>query len=125
MTRKIKQTKKTLELLEKKRRLFERFSSRFPVKFKDTRHSFGTDVHLRNVSAEGAKIVSRERLYLNDSVSLEVALPDGKDPMTMRGEVVWAKKQDSEAWDVGLKFYKVVFMNMWRIHKSSQTSPTD
>lgn len=119
MTGETGQVNKTPEFLEKKRRLFERFSSRFPVKFKDTRHDCSTDIFLRNVSAEGAKIVTRERLYLNDSVSLEVELPDGKDPMTMRGRVVWAKKQDVEVWDVGLKFHKVVFMDLWRIYESA------
>jgi len=108
--------------LNNKRRLYERFPSRFPVKFKDTRRDFGTDVHLRNVSAEGAKIATREQLYINDSVSLEVDLSDGKRPMTIRGEVVWAKKQNTKIWDIGVKFHKVVFMDLWRIYKSADIS---
>lgn len=106
--------------LKEKRRIFERFQSRFPVKFKDTRNDFGADVYLQNFSAEGAGIFTREQLYLDDSVNLEVKLPDGKDPMTMRGEVVWTKKQDADGWDVGLKFYNAVFMNLWRIYKSAE-----
>jgi len=122
MTGEAEQIDDTPEFLKKKRRLFERFQSRFPVKFKDTRNDFGTDVYLRNVSAQGAKIATREQLYLNDSVSLEVELPDGKKPMTIRGEVVWTIKQDAEIWDIGLKFHKVVFMDMWRIYQSVETS---
>ena len=110
------------KLLNEDQRLYERFSSRFPIKFKDTRNDFGTKVHLSNVSAEGAKITSYEQLYLNDSVSLEVELSDSKGPMTMRGEVVWIEKQDNEIWDVGIKFHKVVFMNLWRIYKSAETN---
>jgi len=106
------------------RRLFERFSSRYPVKFKDAREDFGTNVHLRNVSAQGANIMTQEQVYLNDSVSLEVELPDGKQPMTIRGEVVWTKKQNTETWDVGLKFHKVVLMDLWRIYKSFESSST-
>jgi len=83
----------TYSLLDDNRRLYERFQSRFPVKFKDTRSDFGADVLLRDFSAEGAKITTREQLYLNDSVSLEVELPDGKKPMTIRGEVIWTVKQ--------------------------------
>jgi len=74
----VEQFSSTPDSLENKRRLFERFQSRFPVKFKDSRHDFGTDVYLRNISAEGAKIATREQLYLNDSVCLEVELSDGK-----------------------------------------------
>jgi len=122
MTGEAEQFNDTPDFLKKKRRLFERFQSRFPVKFKDTRNDFGTNVHLRNVSAQGAKIATREQLYLNDSVSLEVELPDGKKPITIRGEVVWAHKPDVGLWDVGLKFHKVVFMNLWRIYKSAEIS---
>ncbi len=109
-------------IVNENRRLYERFQSRFPVKYKDSRHDYGTDVHLRNFSAEGAKISTREQLYLNDSVSLEVELSDGKRPMTIRGEVVWTNKQDAEIWDIGLRFHKVVFMDLWRIYKSVEPS---
>jgi len=110
---------------DENRRLYERFQSRFPVKFKDTRNDFGTDVHLRNVSAEGAQIATHDKLYFNDNVSLEVELLDGKKPMTIRGEVVWTNKYNAEIWDVGLKFHKVVFMDLWRIYESVETGSSD
>jgi len=115
----------TYSLLDDNRRLYERFQSRFPVKFKDTRNDFGTDVLLRDFSAEGAKITTREQLYLNDSVSLEVKLSDGKKPMIIRGEVIWTTKQNVEMWDVGLKFHKVVLMDLWRIYQSSENDSSD
>lgn len=102
--------------------MFDRLPSRFPVKFKDTRQEFGETVSLRNVSAEGAKIMTKEQLYLNDSVALEVELADGKEPMTLRGEVVWTKEKDAKVWDVGIRFHKVVFMDMWRIFKAIELS---
>lgn len=102
------------------RRLYDRFSSRFPVKFKDTRSAFGSDVLLRNVSAEGAKITTRERLYINDSVNLEIELLDGKGPMKIRGEVIWVRERDANLWDVGLKFYKIVLMDLWRLYETSE-----
>jgi len=106
--------------LNENRRLYERFQSRFPVKFKDTRQEFGANVQLCNVSAEGANITTKAQLYLNDSVRLEIELPDGKSLMTIRGEVVWANKQGIEIWDVGLKFHKVVFMDLRRIYNSAE-----
>jgi len=115
----------TNSFLNENRRLFERFQSRFPVKFKDTRNDFGADVLLCNFSAEGAKITTREQLYLNDSVSLEVELPDEKKPMAIRGEVIWIIKHNPEMWDVGLKFHKVILMDMWRIYKSAETDSSN
>jgi len=102
------------------RRLYDRFTSRFPVKFKDSRSAFGSDVLLRNLSAGGAKISTRDRLYLNDSVNLEVELLDNRGPMTIRGEVVWVKERDANMWDVGLKFYKIALMDLWRIYETSE-----
>jgi len=107
----------------KEKRMFSRFQSRFPVKIKDTRQDFGTNTYLHNSSAEGVKITTKEHLYLNDSVTLEVELLDGKGPTTVRGEVVWTKKYDNEMWEAGLKFHKIDFMNLWRIYKSAKSSP--
>jgi hypothetical protein len=106
--------------LVKEKRIYDRFSSRFPVKFKDARQDFGTNVFLRNVSAGGAKITTKERIFLNDSVTLEVELLDGKGPMMIRGEVAWTKGLEPELWDVGLRFYDVILMDLWRLYKSAE-----
>lgn len=107
------------------RRIFERFKARFPAKFKDTREDFGTKVILREASAQGAKITTKERLFMNDKVSLEVAIPDGHKPMVLKGEVIWARHQDSNVWDVGLKFHKISLMSMSRLYSlaTNQTFP--
>ncbi len=107
---------------EKKRRVFDRFPSRFPAKFKDSRNDFGTDVYLRDTSAGGSRVATKERLYLNDKVTLEVELSDGNDPMVIRGEVAWVKRKDVDAWDVGLKFHEVVFMDLWRLYRFVEAS---
>ncbi|MDP8212881.1 MAG: PilZ domain-containing protein [Candidatus Zapsychrus exili] len=98
-------------------RLFERFQARFPARFKDTRSDFGDNVRLRDASAQGAKLTTKDRLYLHDSVSVEVKLPDGQDPLVMRGKVVWSKNNDPDNWDIGIRFHKVSLMNMSRLFK--------
>ena len=75
----------------RERRIFERFSARFPVKFKDAREGYGTEVFLRDASAQGIRILTKERFFLDDQLSLEVELPDGGEPMILSGRVVWAK----------------------------------
>jgi len=97
------------------RRIFERFSARFPVKFRHSRQNFGTNVFLRDASAEGARISTKEKLYLNDSVSIEVDLPDGKNPLVMNGEVIWVKPGATNLWDIGLRFHKIELMKIRRM----------
>ncbi len=100
------------------KRLFERFSARFPTKFKDTRDEYGTMVFLRDVSAQGAKILCRERLFPNDRVTLDVKLPDGADPLILNGQVIWIKTEEPNTlWNIGVRFPKVDFMKIQRLFK--------
>ena len=100
------------------RRIFERFLARFPVRFKDNRKGYGANVSLRNACAQGAKITTKEQLYLNDSVTLEVELPDCKEPMTLKGQVVWVTNDDESGMrDVGLKFHTIDLVHMSRLYK--------
>ncbi len=94
------------------RRIFERYSAKFPTKFKDSRQDYGSDVFLRDASATGVRIVSKERFFLNDRLSLEVKLPDRSDPMVLNGTVVWQKLLDSSMWEIGLEFPQVRLMQM-------------
>ena len=104
-------------------RVFERFSARFPVKFKHSHNDFGTEVFLRDASAEGAKVATKEKMFLNDSVSLLVKLPDGHEPLTLNGQVVWTKSKSPDLWEVGLKFHKVNLMEMQRMFKLVNDTP--
>lgn len=97
------------------RRIFERFSAKFPTKFKDSRQGFGQDVFLRDASASGARIMSRERFFLNDNISIEVKLPDQSEPMVISGVVVWQKMLDSTMWEIGLNFPQVKLMKLQRL----------
>lgn len=101
-------------------RLFERFSARFPVKFQHTRSEYGMDVFLRDASARGVKISTKERVFLNDSVSLEVKLPDGSEPVTLNGRVVWLHTKSPAMWDAGIELHKINLMEMQRIFKFTE-----
>ena len=101
------------------RRIFDRFSARFPAKFKDARGDYGQDVFLRDASASGANLITRERALLNDRIALEVELPDGNTPLVLNGRVVWSKPANSSMWDIGLQFDDVKLMKMHRLFKFS------
>ena len=98
------------------RRLFDRVTARFPAKIKDSLENFGTKVSLRDASAWGMKIVSQERYYLNDSVSVEISLPDGMFPVHLRGQVIWTKAKEDSTWDLGIRFHDIRLLFMSRLY---------
>lgn len=102
------------------RRIFDRFTARFPVKFRNSKEDFGTSIFLRDVSAEGAHFASRERVNMSQRVDLLVELPDGHDPLQLNGNVVWVRGTSPNTWDVGIKFDRVDFMSTQRIFKYCQ-----
>lgn len=108
----------TTDSHRKDRRTFARFVARFPVRFKGSRKSYGTNVSLRDACAQGVKITTREPVFIHDSVMLEIELPDCKDPMTLKGEVVWVVFDETSGMrDVGLKFHTVDLVHMSRLYK--------
>lgn len=104
------------------RRIFERFSARFPVKFKDARADYGIEVSLRDACAQGVCISTKERFFLDDQIALEVELPGGGEPMVLSGRVVWAKFVDLSFWDIGIQFNEVKFFKMQRLVRLAEAS---
>lgn len=105
-------------MMKTDQRIFQRFDARFPVKFKHSRDDYGTDVFLRDASAQGIRVATKKRMFLHDTISLLVNLPDGKVPLTLNGRVVWTKTKGADLWDVGVEFHKVNFMNLHRLFKT-------
>ncbi len=108
--------------LNREKRLFERFPARFPVKFKYSAHEYGTNVFLRDASAQGIKIATREKLFLHDSVSLQVNIPGSHEPLELNGRVVWTKTQAPNLWDAGVEFHKVNLMKVHRLFQLVEVS---
>lgn len=106
-----------VETLEE-RRLFERISARFPARFKDSSKDYGTEVFLRDICASGARLLTKERSFLNDSLALEIELPDGQSPVRIHGYVVWSKPHDM-MWEIGMTFHKIEFLKLHRLFKYS------
>ena len=104
------------------RRVYERLSARFPVKIKDSRNDYGTDFFLTDISAGGLKLLSKEKLYLHDFLSLLIKLPDGQAPITLNGEVVWSKSLEPQEWEIGLRFHKIDYLRLYRFLKVQSPS---
>ncbi|MBF0618776.1 MAG: PilZ domain-containing protein [Candidatus Omnitrophica bacterium] len=100
-------------------RLFERFPARFPARFHDTDSAYGADVLLRDASGSGLRIATRQKLLLDDRLSLEVELPDGKDAVVLSGRVRWIHNTSPQLAEAGIELHKVSFMRMHRLVKYS------
>ncbi len=66
----------------------------------------------KNVSVEGLRFSSEKELALEESLWLEVFLPNQKEPISMEGEVRWCKKvvngpSRSVLYDTGVKIISV------------------
>ncbi len=104
------------ELEQTDNRLFDRFSARFPAKIKDSREGYGSDIFLRDASAQGVKVTSKHQFYLNDSLIFDIKLPDSDMPLTLRGQVVWTKKGSMDLWDIGVKFHEIKLIHLSRLY---------
>ena len=104
------------------RRIYERFHARFPAKFKDTRGDFGRDVFLRDASASGVNILTRDRMFFNDRITLEVELPNSSTPLVLNGKIVWSKPANTSMWESGLQFDDIKFMKIQPLLSSFPTT---
>ena len=95
----------TLNQLE--RRLFDRFSAKLPAKFKDTREEYGINVFLRDASALGVQICTRDHLFVNDRVVIEVKIPNCYFPLEVKGSVIWTRESSPAIWDAGIRFNRI------------------
>ena len=102
-----------METLE--RRLFERFEARFPTRLRDSSLDYGMDVFLKDVSGSGVHITTRQRMFIDDIISLEVKMPDDLDPVVLNGRVRWVHQVMGDLWEVGVEFHKVDFKRMHRL----------
>ncbi len=99
------------------RRMFDRTIARFPTRFKDSRQDFGTNVFLRDISADGVKLATKERMHLNDRLDLEIELSDGHSPLNLKGRVVWVRQATPSMKDIGMKLDQVDLMQTQRLYK--------
>ena len=106
--------------IQEDQRIFDRFNARFPARFEDSRDDFNSEISLRDMSAQGARLVTRHRLHVNDRVGVQIKLPDGHTQLTLTGQIVWVKSQGFNLWEIGLKFENVSFMALQRLFQFCQ-----
>ena len=71
------------------RRIFERITARFPVRFLEAMEAKEGRGSTCDVSANGVSFVTNEDLAKNAALELWLEIPDSRGPLYTRGRVVW------------------------------------
>jgi len=85
-------------------RLFERVKVRFPIRLLKEDSPDCCNTVVRDVSAQGIRIYTPEKLSIFDRISLSVDIPGSSEPLGVDGHVVWASTESSDSWQAGVKF---------------------
>lgn len=105
------------------RRMFQRFNVDFPVFFFDSDTNKEVTGRMVNISARGGGMVlTKELLSASSRLEMQFFIPDNKDPLTVRGKVVWSKILEPDTYMAGVQFDEVDFMGIARALKFTSTS---
>jgi hypothetical protein len=97
------------------RRIFERFSARFPVKFLTTGGDREGKATTQDISAKGMGMITAEELSVHTPLEMWLQLSEKEEPVYTRGEVVWSKVLDPARFMVGVELEKAELMGVSRI----------
>lgn len=106
-------------------RLFERFSSNFPLAFKECGSGPENDIELQDFSAQGLSLTARKYLVNNERIELVVDLQDDQPEMVLEGTVVWSQADEEKGWRIGVKFSPVKLMRMSRLYRALNLTKGD
>lgn len=103
----------------KDRRIFERFSAKFPLRFIDLKRNKEGQAQVQDVSAKGLGIIAQDELTTDTTLEMWLDVPDRGEPLYTRGEVVWSKLTQPGQWRLGVDLEKADLMAMSRILRKS------
>ena len=90
------------------KRIFARFVSMLPLKYRNLHTGFGGEVFTRDIGGGGLQFVTNAKLVeLDDLLEMQVGSPDGTNPINLKGKVRWVKQSAKDVWGVGVRFNKV------------------
>lgn len=102
------------------KRLFERVEVCFPVRLSKEDSYDCHNTVARDVSAQGVRIRTPQKLSLFDRLSLSVDIPGSSEPLGIDGHVVWTSEESASSWQAGIKFDGPSLMKTGRILKAFQ-----
>lgn len=109
------------DLIEKKggetmkdRRLFERFTAQFPIRFLAPDSNAEHQALTCDISAKGIGFISNEGLVAGTQLEMWIQIPDKGEPLYTRGQVVWSKISEPERYKTGVDLEKADLMGLSR-----------
>lgn len=97
------------------RRIFERFTARFPLRFIDLKENKEGEASTENISAKGIGFLTTQPLQSRTSLEMWLQIPDKGEPLYTRGEVVWSKTIEPDKHRVGVNLEKANLMGLSRV----------
>jgi hypothetical protein len=100
------------------RRIFDRFSASFPVKFLNPHSGKEGQAHARDISAKGVGLRLNERLTPATPLELWLEVPDKGEPLYTRGEIVWSRAVRPDEYQAGISLEKADLMGLSRVMRT-------
>ena len=97
------------------KRIFARFSTKFPVKFLDLNANREGEVQTQDISAKGLGLVSNAELPPRTPLELWLEIPDQGEPLYARGNVVWSKMVGPGEYRSGVNLEKADLLGLSRV----------
>lgn len=97
------------------RRVFQRFTVQFPLKFLDIANGKEGIAQIQDISAKGIGLRTKEALNPRTLLEIWMSVPDKGEPFYTRGEVVWSKPEGTDEYRAGVNLEKADLMGLSRI----------
>lgn len=97
------------------RRIFFRFPASLPLRYINLNLKTKGQAQTCNISANGIGLVTDEQLLPHTPLDIRLDIPDNGHPLHTKGEVVWAKKIESNKYIIGISLQKVELMGISRV----------
>lgn len=96
------------------RRIFERFQTKFPLRFIDLKENREGSAQMQDVSAKGLGFTVRDELKLRTPLEMWLQIPDKGEPLYTRGFVAWSKMVAPNEYRIGVNLERADLMGMSR-----------
>lgn len=96
------------------KRIFERFSTRLPLKFLDLYSNKEGRGEALDISAKGIGLVANTELEAQVPLELWLEIPDKGEPLYARGKVVWSEMLEENKCRLGVNLEKANLMGLGR-----------
>lgn len=103
------------------KRIFQRFSMRFPVSFLDVTTGREGVAQTSDISAKGIGITAQTHLAPRTPVELWLRIPDQGDPLYTRGYVVWSNLMEQDTYHIGVNLERADLMGLSRVLRLGKT----